>query len=77
MTARHGFKRSLIFISLSTILLSSSLSEIRAQEADVRSAGADPSLVAASAEITDVRSSGSFVYEYPIEVPEYFGIEPK
>lgn len=77
LSARHGFKLSLIFVSLLAILQGASVSEIRAQEADVRSAGADPSLVAASAEITDVRSSGSFVYEYPIEVPEYFGIEPK
>ncbi|MDI6835691.1 MAG: hypothetical protein QMD99_08250, partial [Rhizobiaceae bacterium] len=67
MTARHGFKLSLIYVSLLAILQVASVSEIRAQEADVRSAGADPSLVAASAEITDVRSSGSFVYEYPIE----------
>lgn len=50
---------------------------VRAQVAVVEGSGEELSQVSPQTALTDVQSSGSFVYEYPIAVPENFGIEPK
>lgn len=75
--ANLNIKSTLLAFSILTLQFGMDRPAALAQEADVSGSSADHSTLSPQTALTDVRSSGSFVYEYPISVPENFGIEPK